>query len=455
MHNPVRDTELDELSREAAGHYHAPGTPDWEKMSRELDKVLPREKRKKRPAAWWWLFPLLVTGIIGYTWFSGNDTKSSSPVTVQQPAAGKNASAVTGSTALHNDHASNTVSGNTGNASAQKSTRSTTIPAASSTNNIQAGSRTTVTKEDTRKSNIASTDTYSATAQTGTAVAKEDVQKNNAASAGDHSAIAQPQGTTAAKTDTPATQNSNTGTQSFTQQLTTASSPVIKDSAAPANEQPATTVGNSATTRVTVRKPGRGFSVGIVAGTDMSTVRFRYGNTPGLNIGVLAGYHFSNTWSLHTGLIYTQKNYKLAGQDFHAPKGSWASYYKILTVEGDCRMWELPLLARYTFAPGKATRNHYFLSTGLSSYFMTGENYEYYYYYQNNPTTRNASYPSGNTHILSIMHLSAGLEKKLSKNLSLQIEPYAKIPLAGVGVGQIRLSSFGVNFGLQFRQPRR
>lgn len=447
MHNPVRDTELDELSREAAGHYHAPGTPDWEKMSRELDKVLPREKRKKRPAAWWWLFPLLVAGVIGYTWFSGNDTtpaggqpsaqavpsavpspKPSQPVTTQQAAPEKNTAAAQGNTSLHNDHASgpDKLPGITGNTSAQKNIRSTGIPAASSINNTQAGTATVVTKEGVRKNEATSTNNHSVTEQAGTAV----------------------------KTDIPATQNNNTGTQPFTQQPV-ASSPAIKDSTATANEQSATTAENSAATRVTVRRPGKGFSVGIVAGTDISTVKFRYGNTPGLNIGLLAGYHFSNTWSLHTGLIYTQKNYKLAGQDFHAPKGSWASYYKILTVEGDCRMWELPLLARYTFAPGKTTRNQYFISTGLSSYFMKRENYEYYYYYQNNPATRNASYPSGNTHVLSIVHLSAGMEKKLSKTLSLQVEPYAKIPLAGVGVGQIRLSSFGVNFGLQFRQPHR
>jgi hypothetical protein len=43
-----------------------------------------------------------------------------------------------------------------------------------------------------------------------------------------------------------------------------------------------------------------------------------------------------------------------------------------------------------------------------------------------------------------------GVEQKLSKSLSLQVEPYVKIPVKGVGLGEVDLSSYGVNLSLRF-----
>jgi len=112
-------------------------------------------------------------------------------------------------------------------------------------------------------------------------------------------------------------------------------------------------------------------------------------------------------------------------------------------------MWEVPLLLRYTIS--SSAKKSFFISTGMSSYFMTAENYDYFYYYNNIPVTRNSAYKSTDTHVLSIAHLSAGFENRIGKQLYLQVEPYAKIPLGGVGFGNIKLSSFGLNFAVQRR----
>jgi hypothetical protein len=142
----------------------------------------------------------------------------------------------------------------------------------------------------------------------------------------------------------------------------------------------------------------------------------------------------------------------VAGEDFTAPKGSIISYYKLEDVDGYCRMWEFPLVARYNISQGK--RNNVFVSTGLSSYYMTKEHYNYSYYNAfGTLASRTSEYVSNDTHIMSILHLSAGFESRMSKNLSMIIEPYAKLPLGGVGFGNIMLSSFGLNFSVQYRQP--
>ena len=211
------------------------------------------------------------------------------------------------------------------------------------------------------------------------------------------------------------------------------------------------TLKTTTTIPVPKKTPDSKFSIAFVAGMDASTVKYKYSDKAGINIGILAGYHFTENWSVHTGAIYTRKNYTVAGEDFHAPKNSWVANYKITMVDGFCNMWEVPLLLRYQFSAD--SKRSFFLSSGISSYIMTRENYNYSYYFNAQPITRNNNYPNGNTHLLSILRVSAGWKKTIGEGSSLLVEPYAALPLAGVGFGSIRLSSFGLNFSLQLRQP--
>jgi hypothetical protein len=43
-----------------------------------------------------------------------------------------------------------------------------------------------------------------------------------------------------------------------------------------------------------------------------------------------------------------------------------------------------------------------------------------------------------------------GVEMGISNSLSALISPYVKIPTRGIGVGQVQLSSFGLDFALRF-----
>ncbi|HCL06575.1 MAG TPA: hypothetical protein DHW64_11705 [Chitinophagaceae bacterium] len=205
----------------------------------------------------------------------------------------------------------------------------------------------------------------------------------------------------------------------------------------------------------TISKPGKTtnskFSIAFVAGMDASTVKYKYSDKAGINIGILAGYHFNDHWSMHTGVLFTKKNYTVAGEDFQVPKNSWLANYKLAMVDGYCNMWEVPLFVRYQF--NASNKRSFFLSSGISSYFMTRENYNYAYYLNGQLVTRNNNYPTGNTHLFSILRLSAGWKKSIGKSTSILIEPYAALPLGGVGFGNIRLSSYGLNFSLQIRQP--
>jgi Outer membrane protein beta-barrel domain len=200
------------------------------------------------------------------------------------------------------------------------------------------------------------------------------------------------------------------------------------------------------------QKNDKAILLGLTAGMDISTVKFTYGSNAGYNIGFMGGYQFSKHWSVYTGVVYTKKNYKLNGKDYHPAHPYWTLYVNLEDVEGYCKMWEVPLQARYTFNPG--TKATFFANAGLSSYFMTRQFYNYSWKNSmNQPMTGSWGTDSTFKHVFSILDISVGLEKSIGKHMNLQIEPYAKIPFGGVGFGNIRLSSFGVNLTVQYRQP--
>ena len=147
--------------------------------------------------------------------------------------------------------------------------------------------------------------------------------------------------------------------------------------------------------------------------------------------------------------IETTKNYKMNGSDYHPPKGYWTDYYKIETVAGECNMWDIPLNLRYNIAPRK--KSNFFVSTGLSSYLMQEEDYDFFYYYNGNPTTRYRSMDTTRKYWMSILNISAGYERQIGKTFSLQVEPFFKQPLTGIGFGNMKLNSTGVYFTLKYK----
>jgi hypothetical protein len=194
-------------------------------------------------------------------------------------------------------------------------------------------------------------------------------------------------------------------------------------------------------------KTVKGLELGLMAGPDLSTVKFGPAYKPGYNFGLQIGYRFSNHWSVNTGIIYTKKFYKADSQDFHY-KLPWN--YKLENVEGNCSMWEIPVNVRYDLSYNEKRR--WFASTGLSTYLMDKEYYDVYYSWNG---TQYAPYPidsdSNSNYLFSIVNLSAGMERSLGKHLSIQAEPYLKIPLKGLGTGSMRMTSYGILFTLKYK----
>lgn len=444
MLNPGNDNRLEQLSREAAEGFVPPGKPSWDKMEQELDKVLPVDEKKRRGIIFWWLFPVLVTGA-GILWISQRNNESSEQQIVSTTKTENKASDAEQTT--------------------QKTIEPITTPTNTSTTDAPLSVKNEV-KENMKTIVLPSTKIATTINKPFTTVAKEELQsieKNIVSKKGNDQQVLSNQ----------TNQISITNTVEADQQKTAAIKNVIKptvdsgsvsshigiiekvdtvqtsisDSSKPSDLTNTDTIAKKTST------PKSKFSFALLAGLDASTVKFRYSDNAGVNMGFVVGYHWNDRWSVHTGAIYTHKNYTVAGKDFTAPKNSWLANYRIDMVDGFCNMWEIPLSVRYTMQGNRG--KSFFLSSGLSSYLMTRENYNYAYYYNGQYGTRNSNYPTSNTYLLSILKLSAGWVKPMGKSSSLLIEPYASLPLAGVGYGNIKLSSFGLNFSLQIRQPSR
>ena len=114
-------------------------------------------------------------------------------------------------------------------------------------------------------------------------------------------------------------------------------------------------------------------------------------------------------------------------------------------------MFEIPVNLKYNWAQ----KNHYnaFATAGISSYLMKKEAYDYTVDYYGIQHKYNKQYNNASRNWVSILNLSIGYEKKIGNAGSLRLEPYLKLPLSGVGIGDMPIGSKGIFIG--FTRPIR
>lgn len=447
LHN---DNELDRLSREAADQYDVEmSTSGWDALERKLDQELPQERRKRRLLFWWWLPGLLLLGgaMWGVITWSGRgeniedhkapvtgtnkrnpivntDSKNGSPLKetgVAESRSGRErVTPVSGGTSADHDQARTTTAGRQatdapGSNHSLSTGRSNTTqtPVSQYTKGFPPVKNTAVIPTKP------AADTYIPSTQDqqlpGTVTRDFPEPKSSI-------------------TDSPAIlDNRSTPKTSITDPTATT---VLDETRTTANKKPQTPSSRRNT-----------FYTTVLAGADFSNVKFSSAGRTGFNAGVQVGYYITDRLSINTGLVYNAKNYKARGKDF-TPKGAMV-YYDIYRIEGGCNMLDIPVNVRYDL--GIKTRSRFFISAGVSSYLMNKEDYEYYYYYNGNPGSRNWSTKENSNYLFSILNFSGGIEQQVGKRLHFMAEPYLKLPVKGVGTGNIQLNSFGINLGLKYQ----
>ncbi|MBC7826800.1 MAG: porin family protein [Chitinophagaceae bacterium] len=474
MH-PLSDKDLDRLSRQAAEQYDVDqNTSGWDKLEQTLNKHLPQTGRKERRRFLFfvWLLALLSGGGLLWILTGNNDPQitvlkqgtalSESPALKnteagQSSRVDRSADAKTNHSQQKKDGQVLPVPGSeaiaiqkrkeslTGKPIVRSNTGVTIVQSnpdkKNAFRNVVAANNIIInTKKKNRKNRRFADETSSIpeSSEPGDEFIKKDDQRHTASA------------------HTKKTNDDSSATTSVTQ-----NKPELSIDTAAQSMAEQTNI-DSASNSVT-KKPlssknkahfRKGFEIGAVGAPDMSTVKFKNTDKAGFIVGIQLGYRLSQRWSVNTGVLYTKKNYSSLGKDFNPPKGTWLDNVQLDKVDGHCYMFDIPLNVRYDLN----TNNNYrfFVNTGLSTYLMKKEDYHYYYQYTNGtPGYRYRSLSSNGNHWLSILNISAGFEKNLNKHFSLQAEPYLKIPVRGIGFGNLQLNSYGMYFSLKYHVNRR
>jgi len=416
----------------------------WKKMESLLDAG----NNKKRPAAWWWLLLLPVLGGLGW-WI------------MQPPEADKTVSRATVSPRNEQSAAINGPSND-----------------ATDSNSLRLSQTITPTEKEIQQQPLEKTD----------ATVNKSIQQQNISSSGNHlpktntaTAITGRQQTPLPagtylpktnKTDKETTDNDNqapginTGAQGIINKeavdsTTGYSALKLLNTKRSNNYNVYTKIGQPSEIPVhTELQPGqqnkivrrkinsKGLYFGVTLGPDLNVApSFKYGNV-GFNIGALAHYYFNERWFVTSGVVYSKKLYGATRSDYNNP--NYPNPYDLVKINANCDVLDIPVNINYTFLQVK--NNTVSATLGMSNYIMLKEKYQYIYKYT---PEKDWSVSNENQHYLAILNVGALYQHPAGRRLIVGVQPYAKIPLHGVGAGQVKLYSAGLSLQLNLVGKKR
>ncbi|MEO6734244.1 MAG: outer membrane beta-barrel protein [Ferruginibacter sp.] len=205
---------------------------------------------------------------------------------------------------------------------------------------------------------------------------------------------------------------------------------------------------NSKKELATFKLKKKGVYFGLVSGIDFSKVQSRPFNNAGFIGGVIAGYKTKSKFSVETGIIWNGKNYSSEGSSFHMDKVRSSMPYgmTINNLKSQIALIEIPLKARYNLI--ETNNAVFFALAGVSAYIMTNEKNKYNVTTNGNPEKMTGTYDKNSYGLPAVANISIGYEHKVSPLLGIRIEPFVKIPLKGIGIGSLPVTSAGLQVGI-------
>ncbi|HWK99576.1 MAG TPA: hypothetical protein VNQ55_06500 [Parapedobacter sp.] len=183
------------------------------------------------------------------------------------------------------------------------------------------------------------------------------------------------------------------------------------------------------------------WSLGIIAAPDLSGMHAFRGKLSG-NIGLTATYRVNGWFSITAGALYAKKLYQADFADYRPGGNPVYTQYTPITVNADCDVLDIPVNINIDII--RKHRGTLFASTGLSSYLMLREAYDYNYPPHQYGDMKQLTLHNENRHILGLANLSIGYRRRLGDAVSITVQPFVKVPLTGIGNGKLKLYSSGV-----------
>ena len=417
----MQDEEINKKIKEAADQYHPAYEDDaWNKMEKLLDEHLPQKKERRR--AIYFLPVILLLGVAFLIYHSYNTTSvKTSNLVVSKNNREKNQP-------VKND-----------------------VPATANATPAP-GNNTVVVNEnkpeplklqaDTKKDNKhVSNNSTNANLNNKENSIKATAESNSGIESPPNEIIGQEKPSSEKRFSSPATNND--------QSLEKSNDDIAKNKEEPAVDNIAKADDSKNIKKDQPKKTRKSFAdkfaIGLSVGPDISGVRINDVGKITLNIGGELSYSFSDKLTLRTGFYSSKKIYTAGKDDYYITPGSPGNYNYLQSVNANCKVYEVPLTLSYNFS--KVKNHNWFISTGLSSYFMKKEDYVYFYKIPSGYAwNKSWGVENQNKHYFSVMDISAGYQYSINKRFSFRAEPYVKLPLSGIGVGKIKLNSAGILF---------
>lgn len=191
-----------------------------------------------------------------------------------------------------------------------------------------------------------------------------------------------------------------------------------------------------------------GFYWGVLAGPQFSEVKNQGMTKTGFEIGIPIGYRLNKTFSIESGVFHATKYYFSDGKYFamSKPDPSMPANMVMMDIEGKSNVLEIPLKVKVDVL--NKNKSKVFATTGINSYLLTKENNNYHIMVNGTPEYMVKTYKTMSHYTAASLLFSAGYERKFFKQQTIRIEPYVQIPLKGIGVGAMPVTSAGLHIGI-------
>jgi hypothetical protein len=181
------------------------------------------------------------------------------------------------------------------------------------------------------------------------------------------------------------------------------------------------------------------------------------GGEIGGDFGVLFSVDITKKLTLSTGAIYAKKLYEtdfnktiypdMGRHEYSGGNNNDAGEYIDNTVFPDnvyanCKVLDIPLNINYSLV--NKGKNKFSMGTGLSSYIMLKEKYQFEYAENTHINSEKLQLLNENKHIMGILNFQANYSRQLNPKIGVSLQPYLKIPLKNIGYAETKLQSAGM-----------
>jgi hypothetical protein len=174
----------------------------------------------------------------------------------------------------------------------------------------------------------------------------------------------------------------------------------------------------------------------------------------GYNLQVILDYKISQKWALRAGVIKSLKLYDAYPENYAWPVKWGKPSSPLKEVQASCDMLDIPISLSYQIL--KKESNQLYTTLGITNYKMINEKYEYFYENDADPNLKWRKW-EGNSGFFGagVINMSIGIERKLTNFLSVQLEPFVKIPIKNVGFGDVKLLTTGLFLNIKTQAPKK